>query len=223
MPKNDFKSQLEIITKKLMEDITACIQKMLDNRLAQFIDYTSNKTGVDRKVLMDCWIQSQAIENKTTKTKKSHYQIFFSAKRLQLKEEQPSISFGDLSKQISKMWNSMNKEEQLQWVQHQSTPKADYAAMKMSELKTLCEKRGLKKTGNKTELVNILTGKTDEKKIKLSDAFDDIHICESSGERRVTIEDGDEILDDEEFVFEDEDDEDQSISSGEEDDFEDEV
>lgn len=203
-----------------MEDITLRIGQMLEDRLKQFVDYTSDKTGIDRKVLADWWVQSSLSSGEektgTAKGKKSHYQIFFSAKRLQLKEEHPSISFGELSKQISKLWNSMTKQEQAEWVHKQSNPKSDYAAMKMSELKTLCEQRGLKKTGNKTELVNILTGNVEEKKTKLSDTFEDIHICENSGERRVTIEEADEIPEEEEFVFEEEDEDDQSLLSTEE-------
>lgn len=207
-----------------MDDILLHMKSILDERLKRFMEHTSHKLGVDTKDLMECWNESATQK----KAKKSHYQIFFSVKRLELKKEDPTLNFGDLSKQISKVWNSMSKEEQNDWVHQHSKPKSDYALLKMSELKSLCEERGLKKTGNKTELINILTGKETKSAIvktqtKVSEnVFEEgIHISEHGGEQRVTIEEADDSQEEDEFVFEEEEDDNQSSLSTDADDYDD--
>lgn len=125
-------------------------------------------------------------------TKKSGYQNFFTIRRLELKTKDPTLSFGDLSKKISAEWNILSASEKSRFMTpvtttlttpcvpddmtapppHEPVPAsppanasftlANLNNKKMDELKDLCEKRNLKKSGNKTELIRRLLGQKTE-------------------------------------------------------------
>lgn len=106
--------------------------------------------------------------------KKSSYQNFFVLQRLKLKQENPQLNFGELSTTISKMWGSLTKEEQMKYSVEEETVAPDENKMscmkpkttsfrveelnkkKMSDLREICEKLGIRRTGNKTELIRAI-------------------------------------------------------------------
>jgi alanine racemase len=85
-----------------------------------------------------------------------------------LKQKNPELDFGQLSTQISKMWSALSKEEQNAYAlpacvqKEKKSVELDATVLKekkMSELRQLCEERGLKRTGNKSELIRTLLEK----------------------------------------------------------------
>jgi len=102
--------------------------------------------------------------------KKSAYQKFFVLKSAELKQNNPELSFGALSTQVSTLWKAIPKEEQQKFDVGDDTIKHDsdvvvYTAdslhkMKMVDLKQLCEERNIKKTGNKHLLIKALLDKS---------------------------------------------------------------
>jgi hypothetical protein len=110
----------------------------------------------------------EKVVQKKTPQKKSTYQNFFVQKRLELKQKNPELDFGQLSTQISKMWSALSKEEQNAYAlpacvqKEKKSVELDATVLKekkMSELRQLCEERGLKRTGNKSELIRTLLEK----------------------------------------------------------------
>ena len=124
---------------------------------------------------------------KKTAKKTFHYQNFFVSKRVELIKANPDLQFGEISSRISKMWNDMTKEEQQKYatpvaattaaaapaVTSTATPlpscvapvvaKVEFNfeglnAKNMPELRKLCEEKGLKRTGNKLQLIHNLLG-----------------------------------------------------------------
>jgi len=105
-----------------------------------------------------------------------HYQNFFVSKRVELIKANPDLQFGEISSRISKMWNDMTKEEQQKYATTTSATAAPAPscvapvvtkvefnfeglnAKNMPELRKLCEEKGLKRTGNKLQLIHNLLG-----------------------------------------------------------------
>jgi hypothetical protein len=204
-----------------MDEIISKLTVLIDTRLDNFFQHAASSLKVDKNILIGLWKETViSTEDKPQKSKKSHYQLFFSTKRLELKRQNPSLNFGELSKQISQMWNSMNKQEQNEWVQvnHgvvEVNKTNDLKNMKLEELRSMCSSKGLKTTGGKAELIRILSNPTetvvmDKKKITITKPSTDlsVHISDSVGEKRSQIEDGKaEDSQEEEFVFDEEEDE----------------
>jgi hypothetical protein len=221
-----------------MDDIITKLTVLLETRLDNFFQHASSSLKVDKNILIDLWKETAlSNDDKPQKSKKSHYQLFFSAKRLELKRKDPSLNFGELSKQISKMWNSMNKQEQTEWVQTNhgvvevvNKTNDNLKNIKIDQLRTMCASKGFKTTGNKAELIKLLSNPTEavvEKKNKLTVTKPlpsndlSVHISDSIGEKRSQIEEGkvEDSQEEEEFVFDEEDEEEEEVSS--DDDFDD--
>lgn len=114
-------------------------------------------------------------EEKKVKAKKTPYQNYFTKRRTELKTSNSALSFGEISKTISGEWSSFTQDEKNKYLDAPSaalplspspplpslpTPHSftfdELNAKKMDELKELCEKRGTKKSGNKTQLIKNL-------------------------------------------------------------------
>lgn len=106
------------------------------------------------------------LPKKKTAKKSSLYQNFFVQKRAELVKTNPDLQFGDLSSQISKLWNSMSKDEQKSFTAGTAPPPVarkefnfeSLNAKNMPELRKLCEEKGLRRTGNKLMLIHNLLG-----------------------------------------------------------------
>lgn len=205
-----------------MDEIITKLTLLIDTRLDNFFQHAASSLKVDKNILIGLWKETAiSTDDKPQKSKKSHYQLFFSTKRLELKRQNSSLNFGELSKQISQMWNSMNKQEQNEWVQAnhglvEVNKTNDLKNMKLEELRSMCTSKGLKTVGSKAELIRILSNPTetavvDKKKITVTKPSTDlsIHISDSVGEKRSQIEDGkaEDSQEEEEFVFDEEEEE----------------
>jgi len=220
-----------------MDDLSVKLKDVIQDHLSSFFVRASKIFNIDKSKLEAVYYET---DKKKGVAKKSSYQLFFSKKRLELKKEDDSIGFGDLSKKISAIWNNMTKEQQQVWVQENypvdpdqeqiglEIKKEDYENMKVSELRVLCEQKGLRKNGNKTELIKNLTSssKTFTKneppsvlgkgKILPVVVDDSVHITENIGSKRTSIEE--EIIPDnheeDDFIFDEvEDSEEEDLSS----------
>lgn len=60
------------------------------------------------------------------KAAKKAYQWFCDAKRANLKTAQPHLSFGEIAKELSKMWQAVGEEEKVQFKQAAENDKARY-------------------------------------------------------------------------------------------------
>lgn len=69
--------------------------------------------------------------------KKSNYQVFFSIQRNKIMKENPSMSFGDISKKVSAMWKEVPPEEKKKYVQEENSNE-NFQHTSMKELKKLC-------------------------------------------------------------------------------------
>jgi hypothetical protein len=155
------------------------MKQLLDNNILLFLNNLSIECSIPQDVLLQKWelfntkpvLSKESIatelpivaEKKVPK--KSGYQNFFSKKRLELKTANPSITFPELSKIISVEWGKLNMTEKNKYLietpvsaSHSFTIE-ELNKKKMADLKDLCEKCGIKKSGNKTELIKNLLGK----------------------------------------------------------------
>lgn len=211
-----------------MNDILTKFRDVLEIKMNTFFEKASKHFSIDKEKLIAVWNEQLLPDEKahSGKAKKSFYQIFFSIKRIELKEKDPALNFGELSKQISKLWNSMSKQEQNEWVRQnhliidENSLETSYKNMKMSDLRSLCSEKGVSNKGNKIELIQALSSK---KKISAAHEEDDsvhVHISDAvNHQKRASIEiPTDNDQEEDEFIFEDdeEDDEEDSIVEQEE-------
>ena len=91
------------------------IEYVIHQSMEVFLENTAKEFDVPLSKLKENWklhLQSGDVKKKTTAKKSSLYQNFFVQKRAELIRAQPDLKFGDLSSQISKLWNDMTKEAQ---------------------------------------------------------------------------------------------------------------
>lgn len=154
------------------------MKQLLDKNILLFLNNLSLECSIPEDVLLQKWqnFNTKTVSDKESSVKetpvaekkvpkKSGYQNFFSKKRLELKTVNPSITFPELSKIISVEWGKLNMTEKNKYlietpvsVSHSFTIE-ELNKKKMADLKDLCEKFGIKKSGNKTELIKNLLGK----------------------------------------------------------------
>lgn len=205
------------------------INNIIDQHIEKFLLLISAEYSLNMDELSNKWKNYNNsninIDEKKKINKKSGYQNFFTIKRMELKNKNPNLSFGELSSIISQEWNKLNIDEKTNYVNKlpTTTTKTQFTfdelnKKKMNDLKDLCEKIGIKKSGNKSELIKNLLGlsstndetkKEDKKLIKKTDENIDntfeIYVS-TNDQKRSDIENSNEIieLDEEEFDFEDE-------------------
>jgi hypothetical protein len=145
------------------------IFKCLENTIDKYIDVLAVSYKLNKKELKQKWIEMDDLSKKTLPTtmdsnKKNGYQVFFSLKRNELKNTNPQISYAEITKEISNMWNKLSQTEKNKYCS-EMLPQLkttftfeELNDKKMSELKEICEKYGIKKGGNKSELIKNLLG-----------------------------------------------------------------
>lgn len=205
------------------------INNIVDQHIEKFLLLISTEYSLNKDELINKWKSFNNsninIDDKKKVNKKSGYQNFFTIKRMELKNKNPSLSFGELSSIISQEWNKLNIDEKKNYVNKLPTTITntqftfdELNQKKMNDLKDLCEKIGIKKSGNKSELIKNLLGlsstndeikKEDKKLIKKTnenvDNTFEIYVS-TNDQKRSDIENSNEIieLEEEEFDFEDE-------------------
>lgn len=191
------------------------IKKTMDDNMIRFFNYLNTfNCNLTKDQLFEKWQDFNNIKkiNPTVPPKKSGYQNFFAQKRIELKAKNPSIPFTDLSKIISQEWNKLTSEQKNNYIQQTpQIPPNNYTfdelnQKKMSELKDLCEKIGLKKSGNKTDLIRNLLGQNDETVttevssiIEPPDQSLEIYVSSKSGKRSDFEINDDLDIDDDKF------------------------
>lgn len=205
------------------ENLSIQLSLLVDKYVHKFMKEIIKREKWTEKELMEKW--NECSYSDTTKKKKTGYQKFFIEKRTSLKNQHPELSFGEISKEISKIWRNLTDEEKTKYDDNYSSKTLsnelrmeDLALLKMSELKQLCEERKMKRTGNKTELIQLLLNhQTSPDQIKQQQQQkvmkDSISILEdddaSSVTKRSYIDDTkadeDELDYEEEDLFDDED------------------
>jgi hypothetical protein len=172
--------------------MTTSLFKSIHTVIFQYIDiYTTliNKEhGIDKENLIKLWKQVELnpptisidknITNSSVAPKKivSVYVQFCNKHRSILKQKNPNMSFGDISKELGKMWRSLSQQEKDNY-QISSKPqkievieeqKEDYSKLSFTELKQICEERNLKKSGNKTILISRIQENDTERKTNIT-------------------------------------------------------
>jgi hypothetical protein len=201
------------------------VKKIIDENTSKFLEELSDYYKLPKKDVLQKWEDYYNKKN----IKKTGWQNFFAQRRLEIKKTNPELSFGELSKQISLEWSNLKSEnKQKESDIKSSTIETNFTfeqlnEKKMKELKELCEKFNLKKSGNKTELIKNLLGQNKQtpkespkpQKISLNDKNDtslDIYIP-SDKEKRSDFENESEILNNVEDDFDDFDDENSNLNS----------
>lgn len=211
--------------KKMISDIDRVVSTYIDS----FCEEVGKEHGITKDVLTKKWeevvkkssVPSHVSAEKKKTGKKSMYQNFFIHKRIELKKTDPSLNFGDLSKQISKLWKEMSKEDQKKYAVEEEDDGYEIQPLKneekltfdglnkkkMSELRQICEERGLRRTGNKNELIkNILGMKTIELQIPKQNPVieenEDVEVIVTKDMKRSDIEEDDNsTVSEDEFDF----------------------
>lgn len=136
--------------------------EVLDLHLREFFSTIETEYKLPKDVLWKKWKE----EEKTSlvkKDKKSDYQVFFSIQRNKMIKENPNITFGEISKQVSTMWKNLSAEERLYYsnlLQNENSLdnlRKDYMKMPIHELKNICKQKEIHhKFRKKEEMVNVL-------------------------------------------------------------------
>lgn len=165
--------------KKRNNTMISELEQIILKNVDVFLENTAKEFDVPLSKLKENWRTHLGLDVPVKKVvkKTSPYQNFFVQKRTELLQSHSELQFGDLSSQISKMWNAMTKEEQKVY----STAKVEAPLplpsppppppplglnfetlnkKTMPELRKLCEEKGLKRTGNKMMLIHNLLGIT---------------------------------------------------------------
>jgi hypothetical protein len=106
--------------------------------------------------------------------KKSDYQTFFSIQRNKMVKENPNITFGEISKQVSHMWKKLTREEKVQYTANHTTPitektsledlRKEYMKISTADLKNLCKEKGIvAKFRKKDDIVDALVSWEEKK------------------------------------------------------------
>lgn len=153
------------------------IYKSIEDVIEKYIDLISNQYQLNKKDLLEKWnnLNDGKINvkenNDNQPNKKTGYQIFFSLKRNELKNNNPQMTYNEITKEISNLWNKLSAQEKNQYSSEMlpTVKKFTFEELnqkKMNELKEICEKYGIKKGGNKTELIKNLLGQNNKSESK---------------------------------------------------------
>lgn len=87
------------------------IHKAIEKNIDKFVSEIESKFGVSKKDLMEIWegVSKMKIKNKNKKL--SPWLQFCKDQRIIIKQNNPTVSFGEISKMIGEKWSTMTKEE----------------------------------------------------------------------------------------------------------------
>lgn len=126
------------------------IQKSIEKDIVIFTSDIAEKFGISQDTLLEMWtdISKMKIKNKDvkkTKKNKSSWLQFCKDQRIIIKKDNPTMSFGDISKMIGEKWQLLSKEDKDAYI----SPVEDNVVVdkKKEEVKSKKEKK-TKKTKN---------------------------------------------------------------------------
>ena len=144
------------------------INKSIEASVADFCSAIASKYELDKDELVQLWQESVSKKNKTVK-KRSAYVNYSTKIRSSIIESNPDITFGEISKEISKRWKELSDAEKEKFKENDASSdkaqansvkvskKNGFGSKKVSELKSLCKDKGLSVNGSKTDLIERLT------------------------------------------------------------------
>jgi len=159
------------------------ISKSIDASIDDFCSAIATKFDLDKDELVKLWAENGGSKKIKTVKKRSAYVNYSAHIRSVILEENPEITFGEISKETSKRWKLLSEEEKEQYKSKESesvTAKAsapkkskaskrakdsnDFGSKKVAELKALCKDKGLPVKGTKQELIDrLLENPSDDK------------------------------------------------------------
>lgn len=84
------------------------IEKQVSKKVDMFTKQVSEKyTDISKDELMSIWNEVCGIKSK----KVSNFQRFCKEKRPDLKRDHPDMKFGDVNKELGRMWKELSDEE----------------------------------------------------------------------------------------------------------------
>lgn len=150
----------------------AVISKMvdvLDQHLQEFFSTIELEFKLPKDILWRKWKEDEK-SSSMKREKKSEYQVFFSIQRNKMVKENPNITFGEISKQVSTMWKNLSVEEKsyytnvLQNEHSIDSLRKEYIKMPIQELKNLCKQKNItQKFKKKDDIINTLVEWEEEK------------------------------------------------------------
>lgn len=159
------------------------IEKQINQSVSNFCIEVANKYQIPEKELQVLWkvysTKSSKITNENDGRKKSAYMNFCRQKRIEIKQNQPHLSFGDVTKEIAKIWQSLSIEEKESFRLSSEEPLKeshptnvesaemdvdnDLNDLNIKELKNICKEKGFKVKGIKEKEALIQLIKNAEK------------------------------------------------------------
>jgi hypothetical protein len=157
------------------------ISKSIDASIDDFCSAIATKFDLDKDELVKLWTENGGSKKSKTVKKRSAYVNYSSHIRSVILEENPEITFGEISKETSKRWKLLSDEEKEQYKSKDgesvnaqvSAPKKsktaskktavkddnDLNSKKVAELKSMCKDKGLPVKGTKQDLIDRLSEK----------------------------------------------------------------
>ena len=83
------------------------IEKLINTKVAAYNKLVSEKFDIDVKELEKLWNEASGTKEK----KVSNFQKFCKEKRVELKESNPELKFGEVNKRLGEMWRGLSDEE----------------------------------------------------------------------------------------------------------------
>lgn len=199
----------------MKEILMTKIEEVAAETLKSFFTQIEREFNLPKDALWKKWKEEEKSSILTTKketnSKKSDYQTFFSIQRNKMVKENPNITFGEISKQVSHMWKKLLPEEKIQYTN--ITPnnnekmtlenmRKEYMKVSTADLKNLCKEKGiLAKFRKKEEIVSALV-EWEEKKQHSNLMFKSEEII-TKGRSKLELSAEDKEEEEEDFYFHD--------------------
>lgn len=184
---------------------------MMDGHLKDFFSSIEEEYNIPKDTIWRKWKEDDKHVKKDTINKKSDYQIFFSSQRNRMVKENPNLTFGEISKQVSAMWKNLTPHEKLQTTMTPSPSFDDirsvYTNMSVQELKASCKEKNIGgKLRKKDDIVEALVNWEETKHNK------NLKQENSKGRSKLEISAEDKEEEEDDFYFHGDEDEDNSDS-----------
>ena len=145
-----------------MKDILMSkVEEVVAEKLKQFFTQVECEYNIPKDTLWKKWNGEEKEKHLPKKepitAKKSDYQAFFSAQRNRMVKENPNITFGEISKQVSHMWKKLSPEEKAQHTYTNTTHisredmRKEYMKTSTTDLKNMCKEKGIVVRSRKKE------------------------------------------------------------------------
>lgn len=133
---------------------------VIDGQLKEFFTIIEDEYDISKDSLWRRWKEGDKPIKKDIAIKKSDYQVFFSSQRNRIVKDNPNLSFGEISKQISTMWKNLSPQEKLQVtvsIPSFADMRTTYTNMSVQELKSACKEKNIAgKLRKKDDMVEAL-------------------------------------------------------------------